>query len=481
LATSVSRTVATVSIAPPTVRLVHVNAPRDVPAATTMHLEVDVEGRGAVGQTVDLTARIAGLEAGRASHRWSGDRERWRATLDVVPIGDAPFVVHLEAGPSAADIVVPLRTKPLRIDMYDPRPSWASTFVRRALEADPRFQVESVSVSSRGVAARTTGATLLSDPRLDTFDAVIVGGLDRLSATDVRALERYMRERGGAVVLLPDQRVDGGPARDLMPEVTERLLERPATLASPRTSAPLQASEILVPRNLAADADVVAVMPGDAAPVVVSMARGAGRLFVSGAMDAWRFRAANERAFDRFWQAAVAGLALATAPPLDVAVSPPALRPGEPADVVVRARGLDAPARVSASIDRDRPIRLWPDAEPGLYRGRFVAGTTPGRATINAVASDRAERAASRVVPVRADARHGADSLIVPLSMLAASHGGIDVTPDRLADVERFIRVNVQAPRAPIGRHPMRSVWWIVPFAACLSGEWWLRRRQGKR
>jgi hypothetical protein len=25
--------------------------------------------------------------------------------------------------------------------------------------------------------------------------------------------------------------------------------------------------------------------------------------------------------------------------------------------------------------------------------------------------------------------------------------------------------------------HPMRSPWWIVPFAACLSAEWWLRRR----
>jgi hypothetical protein len=27
--------------------------------------------------------------------------------------------------------------------------------------------------------------------------------------------------------------------------------------------------------------------------------------------------------------------------------------------------------------------------------------------------------------------------------------------------------------------HPMRSAWWIIPFALALSGEWWLRRRRG--
>src|SRR5207244_1726403 len=135
---------------------------------------------------------------------------------------------------------------------------------------------------------RTSGAAELSDARLDTFDAVIVGGLDRLSATEARALERYMRERGGSVVLVPDQRVDAGPAHDLVPDAAERLLERPATLASPRAAMSLQASELLLPRNLPTGTDVVAAMPADAAPVVVSMPRGSGRLFVSGAMDAWR-------------------------------------------------------------------------------------------------------------------------------------------------------------------------------------------------
>ena len=135
------------------VRIMRVTAPRDVPAATTIHVDVDLEGRAAADQTTDVVARLGGLEVARVAHRWTSARERWRASFDVVPIGDAPFVVRIDAGVDSTDVVVGLRRKPLRVEFYDPRPSWATTFVRRALEADARFQVESLTYSSRGVAA----------------------------------------------------------------------------------------------------------------------------------------------------------------------------------------------------------------------------------------------------------------------------------------------------------------------------------------
>jgi hypothetical protein len=69
----------------------------------------------------------------------------------------------------------------------------------------------------------------------------------------------------------------------------------------------------------------------------------------------------------------------------------------------------------------------------------------------------------------------------VPLSLLSASHHGVDAAPGRLADVERFVGSTATAPPVPIVRRPMRSVWWMLPFAACLSAEWWLRRRRGLR
>jgi hypothetical protein len=36
-------------------------------------------------------------------------------------------------------------------------------------------------------------------------------------------------------------------------------------------------------------------------------------------------------------------------------------------------------------------------------------------------------------------------------------------------------------PSQPREIHPMRSPWWIVPFAGALGAEWWRRRRSGLR
>src|SRR5262249_12030155 len=154
---------------------------------------------------------------------------------------------------------------------------------------------------------------------------------------------------------------------------TERLLEAPASLVSPRIAASLQASELLVPRGPSAGAEAVASTPGsDSAPVVLSTPRGAGRLIVSVAMDARRFRAQDHGSLDSFWQALIAGLALAAPPPLDVEVVPAILRPGAQADVIVRARTPNV-SGVSATIDGNQPMRLWPEAERGVFRGRFDA------------------------------------------------------------------------------------------------------------
>jgi hypothetical protein len=385
--------------------------------------------------------------------------------------------------------------------------------VRRALAADARFQVASLSLTSRGISAQTGGEVPLGDRRIDAFDVVIVGGLDRLTAAEVQSLDRYMRERGGAVVLVPDQRIDAGPARDLISgaDLAERLLEQPAKLAVAPPAASLQASELLVLRSLAPGTDVIARMPGsgpstlrqaqgrpepsrgttvsgslraessgDDSPVIVSMPRGEGRLLLSGAMDAWRFRAADKGAFDRFWQSTIAGLALAAPPPIAISVVPPLLRPGERGDVIVHVRSRDVIA-VSASLDDDQPIRLRPEPEAGVYRGSFTAKSAPGRSTIEVRASGGQATSASRTLLVRPDVQRVRSDAAPSLSMLASSHRGINVTPDHVADLERFVRSAVAPPRTTLVRHPMRSTWWILPFAVCLSGEWWLRRRRGLR
>jgi hypothetical protein len=212
--------------------------------------------------------------------------------------------------------------------------------------------------------------------------------------------------------------------------------------------------------------------------VVVSMPRGSGRLLVSGAMDAWRFRAADNAAFDRFWQATLAGLALAAPPPIDISVAPPLLRPFEKGEVTVRVRTREG-AAIAASIDGDQAIRLRPEPEAGLFTGTFTARATPGRSTIAVHLADSARQSASRTVLVQADVRR---IFAKPaLSMLASSHRGIDVMPDQLPELERFVREAVTSPDAAVVRRPLRSPWWLLPFAACLSAEWWMGRRQGRR
>ena len=498
--------VATVTMPPPAMsgaHIVRVDAPRDVPAATTIHLGVEVEASGMVGQTTAIAATIDGLEAGSASHVWLAGESRWRAAIDAVPIGEPPYVLRVAVkgdaagsektrpasnggsertrpAPESVDVVVDVRRVPVRVEFYDPRPSWATTFLRRALESDTRVQVAALTSTSRGVSAQAGGTVPLADPRLDAFDAVIVGGLDKLTAAEAQALDRFMRERGGAVVLVPDQRIDAGPARDLVagrtraqPEIAERLLEQPATLAVAPPAAALRASEILVMRAPPPGADVIARLPGaEAAPVIVSLPRGDGRLVISGAMDAWRFRGAGNGAFDRFWQSTITGLAAAVPPPITIDVDPPLLRPGENGDVIVRVRSRGA-AGIGAVVD-GQPIRLLPAAEAGVYRGRFTARSTEGRSIVQV-------DAASRSVIVRPDVMRVTPAGGPSLAMLASSHRGIDVTPDRLPELERFVRAAVAAPLTRETRHPMRSTWWIVPFAGCLSAEWWLRRRRGQR
>jgi hypothetical protein len=240
----------------------------------------------------------------------------------------------------------------------------------------------------------------------------------------------------------------------------------------------------------------------DSAAVAVSMPRGAGRLFFSGALDAWRFRAEDGGAFDRYWRSTIAGLALAVRPPISITIEPRILRPGERGEVVVRVRmdangasGLSRPSTllgtalssskgrtpfVAAEID-GVPIRLWPEPEAGLFRGTFDARGSVGRSTIVAHVDGVKPLSASQPLVIRGDARHTLPQVAPPLSMFASSQHGIDVAPENVAAVERFIRTSIVAPTEAQTRHPMRSGWWIVPFATCLSAEWWLRRRRGLR
>jgi hypothetical protein len=121
---------------------------------------------------------------------------------------------------------------------------------------------------------------------------------------------------------------------------------------------------------------------------------------------------------------------------------------------------------------------LWPDARRGDFTGSFVVDGEHGASPIVTVTLGDGTASGSARLMVDPHAR---ESVGPPLALLATTRGGVDVGPDDLAPLERHLRATVLSTTADAIRRPMRSAWWFVPFAACLSTEWWLRRRRGAR
>ena len=124
-------------------------------------------------------------------------------------------------------------------------------------------------------------------------------------------------------------------------------------------------------------------------------------------------------------------------------------------------------------------VRLWPAARPGVYSGTFDAPANAGVHSVEVVAEGAKRISGRQRFVVSAEA----ESIVpaAPLALLAASHGGINVEPRDFAILARHLRATIVPRRAQIRRRVMRSPWWLLPFVACVSGEWWLRRRRGER
>jgi hypothetical protein len=461
----------------PNVRLTSVAAPAAVPQGTAVRIEAALEASGVRGATTTVVIQTGGFEVGRVSHTWSTDREVWNMGVDVVPVGAAPFVFQIAAAPlpteltpvdNAATVRVGLAPA-IRVLVFEARPSWSAAFVRRALESDARFQVSQIGRMSPTALVVSGGTRSLSDEILADIDALVVGGLDALTADDIAKSDRFVRERGGALALVPDSAAGLAPLRGpfALPDTRELLVERHAALATRAPLPRVDASEMLAPAALASETEVLARTSAPGEPVIWTAPRGAGRILFSGAMDAWRFRSEPQVEFDRFWRSAIAGLALAARPPISLKVLPGRL-------IVSLADRLADDAKVSGTT------RLFPAEGRGEFYGLLDSDAASKDAIAVAISSHGITHE-QRVSPEPPTSGVLVDPPGPPLAMLASTHGGIDVSPEKLADLERFLRSAPTGPSALVERRPMHSIVWMIPFAACLSGEWWLRRRRGLR
>jgi hypothetical protein len=444
----------------PNVRIVNATAPRQITIWDGAAIHASIEGRGLKGQKVTVRLFKDDVALASMEHVWTSDAEVFGARLMFLPPAVDTHRLEIRASSSLAEraevdnrvsLLVDANDVRRRVLVYQPRLSWMGTFVARAIESDPRFELASRAQASRGISV-SAGKAL---DAFDAFDAVVVGAPDALVDAEVEALDRYVTDRGGSVLLVADRK-PGGPYVRLAPSPSfdELLLQKPTDIAQG-----LRASELIVPRRPREGWEPLS--SDRTRPVLMSVLRGQGRVVFSGALDAWRYREGS-----RYWQDLVAGLAARTPPAVHVHVEPAVVRPGEPIEV-----SSNVPV---ARID-DRALKLWPGGEPGIFRTQV---RSPAQTGIIKVSAEKDGAVAHAVVSIDPGAASAWSDNDATLGAFAAAHGGRIVTAQ---DIGRLVNeLRQTAERRPTSRtvRPMRSAWWIAPFAAFLGAEWTLRRRR---
>jgi hypothetical protein len=212
----------------------------------------------------------------------------------------------------------------------------------------------------------------LASSALVAFDAVVLGAPEELKTQEVNALERFVRRRGGTVVVMPDRRPAGSYLR-LLPtnSFSELLVEKPLELSS--EIAGMRATELALPLGDLPDVDVLATatVGQTVRPAVFAVSLGLGRVIFSGALDAWRFRALSDGGFARFWESCIADAARAGPRRMEVTLAPTVTAPGEDVRVCVRLR----PTEILDSTESVRvpPVTAHLLGEWALRRRRGLA------------------------------------------------------------------------------------------------------------
>jgi hypothetical protein len=383
-----------------------------------------------------------------------------------VPVETGARALRVVVDGETAHAGVVVESAARSVMFYEPQASWLGTFVRRVLEDDPRFDVRGRTRIAPPVAITRGGAGPLTLATLEQVGTIVVTAPEMLSASEVDMLETFVAERGGSLLVLADERPSGASLR-LLPRVVAERHEPQA-----RTVGALRTTEWL---TFAPAVGVMTIAAIDEQPVIVARAFGRGRVVVSGALDAWRYRQAND-GFAAFWTSLAWDAATAAGSLLRVETDQVIARPGE--EVVVTAEGqADATAAAEGAIDcgDDRSfLRLWPGPRPGTFRGSL-----------------RVNREAECLISVTVDGVTGTtpvtfrdDLQRLPsedgqLDALAAAHNAALVTDANRDELRTQVREQLASQHESVPVRPMRSPWWLLPFALCLGGEWWLRRQSG--
>jgi hypothetical protein len=432
-------------------------------AATTL----DPDARGVISvelETKDPSPLVRVFDESLVVGQSTTGRIEW------TPVGRGVRQLRIATLDDEAYVAVEVTPQRHKVLFYEPRPTWMGTFVRRALEVDPRFALQTRARVANAISV-STGNVPLDTVSLEREDprVVVVSALDQLTANEVAALDAFMTRRGGSVVALLDV-VPGGPGRALLPVTFRERRE-----AQPVAVAQLKGSEFVTMTGLDAGTTALASV-GDAA-VIASRAVGNGRIVASGASDAWRFR--GDGTFNAHWQSLIADAADAAGDALSIVLNSHLARLQESVRVNVEWRPLrpiDATIDARATLtcgNTAQPIRLWPDGAPGRFAGELDA-RTEGPCRVSATLNNVSASTPLLVRDVRTARAPDTD-----LATAITAHGGTVVNSGDEETLITMLRGSASPRDMSTRVHPMRSPLWIIPFAACLGGEWWLRRRGG--
>jgi hypothetical protein len=486
----------TPAAAPAGVRIVSIDGAPEVSIDSVSPLRAVLDVAGSGTRDVTLTLSVDGVRRQELVAHVAGADARAVVPLAFVPsrLGLARVRVDAQvAGGAAAsaEIAIDVTDRVWRVLVFDGRPTYASTFVRRALEADSRFDVVAHSVTSRGMAVRSGAApvSLEGANTLSEFDLVIIGAPETLGAREATLLDRYLRARHGAVVLLPE-----GSGGELVPGLTGiaawRDERRPAAVKLAAGENAWTASEFLWPARWPALVTSLATADGTGntqAPVW-QIPVGGGRLVVSSAIDGWRSRADAASGYSAFWRLTAAMAASATPPLVHVRLDERLVTPGAPVVVDVQNLAITGTgvgpggvwtAEVVDVTGGASPVRLWPGESAQRWRGTFRAPDVPGRYRLRVTGASGAANTVEFLVDDAARVR-GASEGNGLASLAAATHGGATIAAERLGALPAQLGQALTPTTVPQPWYPMRSVWWLAPFTIAASGEWWLRRRRGR-
>jgi len=481
----------------PNVRVTRVSSSSTRFPGQAVRVVAELRAERMQGQQTDVALEQDGIPVAIAQHRWASASEPWTSTFDYVPPETGPVRLRVVARPTGseatgdnrADVRVPAVRAPLRVLAHDAGVSWPAAFVRRSLEGEPSFAIVAKQRVSTGVATHAGAPPdVLSQASLEPYEAVVVGSPDDLSTRDLESLRWFVEVRGGVVLFVAERRPAGSYAQLLgVAAITERGLGDAVVLNGSEPT-PIRASEMLVGQGLPPGTTVLARHGSE--PVVFSSPRGRGRIVFFGAIDAWRYRGLDDDGFARFWRRMLLTEADSVAQRLDVDVEPAVARSGERVRVTARLRATEwarvpgelalPPATahvVRAGHAENEALRLWPTAEPGVLEGEWTASgrgdadvtVTMGRATADAI------------VTVADDVSRASEPDAEGLALAARASGG-DVKPSReVGALVASIATRVPARQERVFAHPMRSPWWLLPFAGALTVEWAWRRKRGSR